>query len=263
MDPPADYRHFTDAFGNLVWQLDHVQIEKEITCTVDMRVETQTLYLPDDTLSLQGISPQESDCTVKRAEFTQLTTRVDSSDAQLQMARRSKERGLVPVELAESFLHQVYAHMRYQTGATQVGTTAAKAFEKGAGACQDYAHVMLSLCRLAGLPARYISGYLPGEGQMHAWVEVLLPVGSHKIPTWVAYDPTHQRRCDERYIAVAIGRDYQDIAPTSGYYLGASANSLSVTVSVVMETHISGERWLNPQMMFPEASTMIDEAQQQ
>ena len=154
MDPPADYRHFTDAFGNLVWQLDHVQIEKEITWTVDMRVETQTLYLPDDTLSLQGISPQESDCAVKRAEFTQLTTRVDSSDALLQMARRSKERGLVPVELAESFLHQVYAHMRYQTGATHVGTTAAKAFEKGAGVCQDYAHVMLSLCRLAGLPAR-------------------------------------------------------------------------------------------------------------
>ncbi|MEC4670989.1 MAG: transglutaminase family protein [Nitrospirota bacterium] len=179
------------------------------------------------------------------------------------MARRSKERGLVPVELAKSLLHQVYAHMRYQTGATHVGTTAAKAFEKGAGVWQDYAHVMLSLCRLAGLPARYISGYLPGEGQMHAWVEVLLPVGSHKIPIWVAYDPTHQRRCDERYITVAIGRDYQDIAPTSGYYLGASANSLSVTVSVVMETHTSGERWLNPQMMFPEALTMIDEVQQQ
>ncbi|MDH5740209.1 MAG: alpha-E domain-containing protein, partial [Nitrospira sp.] len=45
MDPPADYRHYTDAFGNLVWQMDHARVEKEISCTVDMRVETQTGYL--------------------------------------------------------------------------------------------------------------------------------------------------------------------------------------------------------------------------
>jgi transglutaminase-like putative cysteine protease len=98
---------------------------------------------------------------------------------------------------------------------------------------------------------------------MHAWVEVLLPVGTYKSPTWVAYDPTHQRRCDERYIAVAVGRDYHDIAPTSGYYMGASANSLFVTVSVIMETHGPGERWVNPQMMLQETGSSSDQEQQQ
>lgn len=263
MDPPADYRHFSDAFGNLVWQLDHTKIEKEIACTVEMRIETQALYHTDNSLCLQGINTQESDCMVKPEEFTHLTKLVDDSDVLSQMARRSKERGLPASELAESFMHQVHAHMRYEPGRTHVGTTASEAFTQAVGVCQDYTHVMLSLCRLAGLPARYVSGYLPGEGQMHAWVEVLLPVGLQNTPIWVSYDPTHQRRCDERYITVAIGRDYQDIAPTSGYYSGVSANHLYVGVSVVMETHGSADRWLSPQMMSQETASSGEDDQQQ
>ena len=102
---------------------------------------------------------------------------------------------------------------------------------------------MLALCRLAGLSARYVSGYLPGEGQMHAWIEVLLSTDSQGILLWVPYDPTHQRRCDERYLTVAIGRDYEDIAPTSGYYSGDATNSLAMSVSVTMEDHGGPSRW--------------------
>ncbi len=243
MDPPSDYRHFTDAFGNLVWQLDHAHIEDEIHCTIEMRVETQALYLIDGTLALQGVQPQESDCTVEAAEFTQLTRLVDRSEGLLHMTRQSQERGMTPFELAESFLHQVHTHMRYESGRTHVGTTAAEAFAQGAGVCQDYAHVMLALCRLAGLSARYVSGYLPGEGQMHAWIEVLLSTDSQGTLLWVPYDPTHQRRCDERYLTVAIGRDYEDIAPTSGYYSGDATNSLTTSVSVTMENHGGASRW--------------------
>ncbi len=79
---------------------------------------------------------------------------------------------------------------------------------------------------------------------MHAWVEVLLPVGDQYSPLWVAYDPTNQRRCDERYVSVAVGRDYQDIAPTSGYYLGQAKSSLDVSVSVMVESHGPAEQWL-------------------
>lgn len=243
MDPPSDYRHFTDAFGNLVWQLDHPHIENEILCTIEMRVETQAWYLIDGTLALQGLAPQESDCTVEAAEFTQLTRLVDRSDSLAHMARRSQDRGLTPCELAETFLHQVHTHMRYESGRTHVGTTAAEAFLQKAGVCQDYAHVMLALCRLSGLPARYVSGYLPGEGQMHAWIEILLPVGPQGNQHWVSYDPTHQRRCDERYLTVAIGRDYEDIAPTSGYYSGHATNRLDMSVSVIMEDHGRASRW--------------------
>ncbi|HTP41865.1 MAG TPA: alpha-E domain-containing protein [Nitrospiria bacterium] len=237
LDPPADHRQFTDAFGNPVWQLDHPRIEREIDCTVELRVETQAVYLVDGSLAFQGVRPQESECAVEPAEFTRLTTLVDRSEPMAILVDRFKSRRLSSIELVESFMHQVHAHMRYEPGRTHVGTKASEAFAHAAGVCQDYAHVMLSLCRLAGLPARYVSGYLPGEGRMHAWVEALLPVGPAHGQIWVAYDPTHQRRCDERYVTVAVGRDYRDVAPTSGYYSGDAGSKLDVNVSVVMDAH--------------------------
>jgi len=254
VDPPADYRHFTDAFGNMVWQLDHPYIEKEIACTVEMRIETQAKYQQDQVLAPQGVTAQESDCAVKPTELSQLTKLVDNSDSLYQIVRRAKGRGLSPLELATSLMNQVYAHMRYESGETHVGTTASQAFALGIGVCQDYAHIFLSLCRQVGLPARYVSGYLPGEGQMHAWGEVLLPLGAKEIPTWIAFDPTHQCRCDERYITVAVGRDYQDVAPTSGHYSGESSNELQTTVAVVIESQGVGDYWQSPQMMLQETS---------
>jgi len=217
---------------------------------VEIRVETFAAYLSDKTLALQGVSLQESECMVKPPEFQELTSLVNTSEALTVLAKRTKARNLPAHDLAESLMHQVYAHMRYESGQTHVATTATEAFDKGAGVCQDYAHVLLSLCRQAGLPARYVSGYLPGEGQMHAWVEALIPIGPQQIPTWVAYDPTHNRRCDEQYITVGVGSDYQDIAPTSGFYLGTSASNLDVTVSVVMEAHGATDHWLSPEMIY-------------
>jgi len=263
MDPPADYRHYTDAFGNLVWQMDHTRVEKEITCTVDMRVETQTGYLSDGTLAVQGTDPQDTDCTVASSEFTRLTHLVDRSDALVRLGERLRGRGGSPGKLAEAILHHVHAALRYEPGRTHVRTTASQAMALGSGVCQDYTHVMLALCRLASLPARYVSGLLPGEGQMHAWVEVLMPGTGQKLPMWVGYDPTHQRRCDERYITVAVGRDYQDIAPTSGYYEGEAQNRLDMAVSVTLESHGPTERWYSSHTQATASTSYPDEQQQQ
>jgi len=263
MDPPADYRHYTDAFGNLVWQMDHARVEKEITCTVDIRVETEAGYLADGTLALQGTDPLDTDCTVDSSEFTRLTHLVDRSDTLARLADRLRGGGGAPAKLAEAILHHVHASLRYERGRTHVGTTASEAFALGSGVCQDYTHVMLAVCRLAKLSARYVSGLLPGEGQMHAWVEVLLPGTGQKPPTWVGYDPTHQRRCDERYISVAVGRDYQDIAPTSGYYEGEATNRLDMAVSVALESHGPAERWLSGQGLAKSPVTSLDDQQQQ
>ncbi|MDR4463793.1 MAG: alpha-E domain-containing protein [Nitrospira sp.] len=263
MDPPADYRHYTDAFGNLVWQMDHARVEKEISCTVDMRVETQTGYLTDGSLVLQGTDPLDTDCTVASPEFTRLTHLVDRSEVLVRLSERLRGGGGSPGKLAEAILHHVHAALRYEPGRTHVGTTAAEAMALGSGVCQDYTHVMLALCRLAGLPARYVSGLLPGEGQMHAWVEVLLPASGQKLPIWVGYDPTHQRRCDERYIAVAVGRDYQDIAPTSGYYEGEAHNRLDMAVSVTLESHGPMERWISSHAQGTAPMSNVDDHQQQ
>jgi transglutaminase-like putative cysteine protease len=122
----------------------------------------------------------------------------------------------------------VHAAFAYEYGVTAVSTTAAEALAVGRGVCQDYAHVMLTVCRLAGLPARYVSGHLVGEGGSHAWVEVLRPNGRH----WMAegWDPTHDCRTDDAYITVAVGRDYADVAPLSGTYEGAGVTG-TLTVS--------------------------------
>jgi uncharacterized alpha-E superfamily protein/transglutaminase-like putative cysteine protease len=263
MDPPADYRHYTDAFGNLVWQMDHARVEKEMSCTVDIRVETQTGYLSDGTLAMQGTDPQDTDCTVASSEFTRLTHLVDRSEALVRLSERLRGGGGSQGKLAEVILHHVHAALRYEPGRTHVKTTASEAMALGSGVCQDYTHVMLALCRLVGLPARYASGLLPGEGQMHAWVEVLLPGSGQKLPMWVGYDPTHQRRCDERYITVAVGRDYQDIAPTSGYYEGEAKNRLDMAVSVTLESHGPTERWYSNHTQATASTTYPDEQQQQ
>jgi transglutaminase-like putative cysteine protease len=85
---------------------------------------------------------------------------------------------------------------------------------------------MIALCRLLGIPARYVSGHLVGEGGTHAWVELLAPVGGQAFEI-IAWDPTHDRPTDLRYLTVAVGRDYRDVAPVSGTYSGTSAGWLS------------------------------------
>jgi len=121
--------------------------------------------------------------------------------------------------LAESINDWVYQAMTYQDGVTGVRTSAAEALAIGRGVCQDYAHLMLSLCRACHLPARYVSGHLVGEGGSHAWVEVVLPTrdGTGDAIAWT-FDPTHASRGGLNYLTIAVGGDYSDVAPTSGTY---------------------------------------------
>jgi transglutaminase-like putative cysteine protease len=130
-----------------------------------------------------------------------------------------------PEETAERVCAAVFAAMTYENDVTTVSTTAAEALALGQGVCQDYAHVMLALCHLLRLPARYVSGHLLGQGGTHAWTEVIVPrAGQAEV---VAFDPCHGRRTDGGYVTVATGRDYADVAPTSGSYIGASPGRLT------------------------------------
>ena len=121
------------------------------------------------------------------------------------------------VDLVAAVSSWVYRRMSYGFDRTGVHTTAGEALAAGHGVCQDYAHVMLALCRLLGIPARSVSGHLVGEGGTHAWVEVLVPAPGQVVEI-LAWDPTHDRRADFRYLTVAVGRDYRDVAPVSGSY---------------------------------------------
>ena len=114
-------------------------------------------------------------------------------------------------------------------------TRADAALELGRGVCQDFAHVMLSACRQAGIPSRYVSGYLydplgQGEVASHAWVDIL-----DAERGWVSLDPTHDREQTEAYVRVAVGRDYADVPPTRGVFKGTAEETLDVAVRIAVQ----------------------------
>lgn len=118
------------------------------------------------------------------------------------------------LEQAQVIMHEVYAAFTYTPGATTINTTAEQALTLGKGVCQDYAHVMLAVCRELGLPARYIAGLLHGEGATHAWVEV------YQNQRWIGLDPTHDCLVNDNYITIAHGRDYRDCMVDIGLFNG-------------------------------------------
>jgi transglutaminase-like putative cysteine protease len=133
------------------------------------------------------------------------------------------------VALGERICDWVHEHMAYRHDVTSIHTTASAALALGSGVCQDYAHVALALCRKAGLAARYVSGHLLGEGGSHAWIEVLVPDRGQPSQWHVAaLDPTHNRRVGLTYLTIATGRDYMDVAPTSGRYRTPVAGVLTM-----------------------------------
>ena len=135
--------------------------------------------------------------------------------------------------LADRINDWVYQSMTYRHGVTGVKTTAAEALALGAGVCQDYAHVMLAVCRACGLPSRYVSGHMLGQGGTHAWVEVVVPAGDGTGEAIAhAFDPTHASRGGLGYVSVAVGGDYADVAPTSGTYRSGARGRLSASKKV-------------------------------
>ncbi len=134
-------------------------------------------------------TPTTSASTIASAQPSRLTRPDDALRAVADEALASGARGL---ELADLLGRRVHDHFTYEWGVTTVETTAAEAWALERGVCQDYAHCMLALCRLCGLPARYVSGHLLGEGGTHAWVEVLVQAEDGAVRA-VPFDPTHDR----------------------------------------------------------------------
>ena len=120
----------------------------------------------------------------------------------------------------------------FQKNTTDVKTTAESAFKKGSGVCQDFTNIFIACCRLHRLPARYVSGFLLLENKqiqeaMHAWVEVFV-----EDLGWVGFDAANLISPDDRYIRVAIGRDFSDAAPIKGVTLGVQHECLSVSIMI-------------------------------
>ena len=114
----------------------------------------------------------------------------------------------------------------YCRGATDIHETAENAFAIGAGVCQDYAHIMTSLLRMEGIPARYVVGMIPGEGASHAWVEALCR------GYWYGFDPANNQLVDDGYIKVSCGRDSEDCSVIRGSFYGCAEQKQAEWITV-------------------------------
>jgi len=133
------------------------------------------------------------------------------------------------IERMQYFAHAVNTFMRYETGSTTYKTTASQAFSQTTGVCQDFAHILLVLLRMAGIPCRYVAGFASDYGETHAWVE------AWANGRYYGVDPTRDKLIDEYYIAISRGRDSKDCSIERGIYKGVCASSHTIYLDMEVQ----------------------------
>lgn len=165
--------------------------------------------------------PVAADCPVFCAMQTERTAPDDALRALAQGLPRSAE------DAALQAAERIRARVVYRKGVTDERTTAAQALARGAGVCQDMAHLLLCVLREAKIPARYVVGLIPGEGETHAWVEV------YDGKRFIGVDPTHLKRTDDTYLRVSTGRDSRDCAINRGVFCGTAQQTMTVLARMI------------------------------
>jgi transglutaminase-like putative cysteine protease len=224
---------YTDYWGTQVTAFEvHERHEKLVvtsTSTVDVDRATRTGG---------GLDWAEVHSPKVRGEFVetlQLSPRVDPGDDLLGRVRPMAADASGAGEYARGVVALIHDEVEYVTGSTHVESLAAQAWQARSGVCQDMAHLTVGCLRDAGVPARYVSGYLmPAEnpaigvavsGESHAWVEWW-------DGEWVGFDPTNGIGVNNNHVVVAHGRDYADVAPLTGIFTGGSALNMFVEVEI-------------------------------
>lgn len=235
VDPEARLHRHTDYFGAQVVEFGITRPHEHLTIDVRARVSTSEPPAPLGG-GWEGLG--EPAYATAGAEYL-LPSPIDGRWDDTLGELRAAVRGETPADTVRALCELIPDRFEYRAGVTYVGSTVEDLLEGGAGVCQDFAHLAVAALRVAGLPARYVSGYLetqppPGRPRLqgadasHAWAAVLLPeVG------WVDLDPTNDQFVDDRYVVTAWGRDYGDVPPVKGViFTEASTSTLRVAVDV-------------------------------
>ncbi len=140
-------------------------------------------------------------------------------------------KGISNLEKALIMMRKLYCDFEYKKNVTSLTTTSEEALTLKKGVCQDYAQIMISLCNLAEIPARYVAGLLVGEGFSHAWIEIFNQTENEK-GVWVALDPTNNLIVDDSHIKISTGRDYSDCLINQGVFFGGGHQKQEISVIV-------------------------------
>ena len=238
IDPVVTTSAYTDAFGNHVDFFSLPFRHTHLVVANRMTVRTTPVPRPEESLkvSVQEARQILSSALVDVFDYLQPTpVVVIGRDATL-WARRLLSGQATLGEAVQKLCESIHDDFTYRSGSTENSTPLAQVWKTKTGVCQDFAHVGLSVLRTAGLPARYVCGYieafapdptkrLTGAMATHAWIEVLVP-GMH----WVGIDPTNRQWVNERYVVVAYGRDFRDATPLRGTFKGSGGQTMSARV---------------------------------
>jgi transglutaminase-like putative cysteine protease len=206
---------------------DHSSLEVEATSTVE---RSSSVPVPTGGTWTDLTDPRLRDL---QNEYLTLTERTEPGGELVELAQEARG-PRSPRDTAYRVVEIVRERMTYETGVTNVHSSAQQAWTEERGVCQDFAHVTIGALRSLGMPARYVSGYLApkreaevgesSKGESHAWVEFW-------DGGWVPYDPTNGVFVGLDHVVVVRGRDYSDVQPFKGVYAGAADSTLTVEVS--------------------------------
>jgi transglutaminase-like putative cysteine protease len=232
LDPPGHIRRYDDGFGNAAHLLTSMRPHNFVEVTAESEVQT---YL-NDPFQDPPRAPRALD-VIELADYLQPSPLVPRLHALEELA--TPFRAADTFQAVRQLSEMIYRNFTYRAGVTDVTTSIERVIDGRHGVCQDFAQLLLGLCRAIDIPARYVSGYVVaqstgpndtppsrGAGASHAWVEAFIP--SHG---WRGFDPTNNLVANEHYVKIAIGRDYHDVPPTRGTYHGSGDEHLTVSVT--------------------------------
>ncbi|MEQ1857862.1 MAG: transglutaminase family protein [Longimicrobiales bacterium] len=240
ISPAAVDREFEDFYGNAVHYFEVIASHKRLIVEATSTVET--IPMPD-----RPIVPLASRADLEQSSEREMLAEFYGESPYVPLGEELRREAEVALATGRSDVwtdvRRLGAHIHetvaYRPRVTGVDTIATDVLDIRMGVCQDFAHLHLGLCRSLGIPARYVSGYFfnnalrPREVEAsHAWIEAWIPGFG-----WASFDPTHDRVADDRYVRLAIGRDYADIRPVNGTYRGAPTRSMKVDVTVREASH--------------------------
>ncbi|WP_339673570.1 transglutaminase family protein [Dasania marina] len=244
---PAPQKIFErlDYFGNKVASFDIHREHKILTVTVVS--EVLTLPPPQPTVECEKmpwheardiIQTSTNSIDIEAQEYLLASPLVPLDDEIKAYAQLSFTEGRPVFEALQDLTTRIYTDFSYEPGFTTISTPLSEVMEHRKGVCQDFAHLQIACVRSMDLPAAYVSGYLetdppPGKVKLvgsdasHAWLSVYIPGFG-----WQDFDPTNNQQPNERYVTVAVGRDYADVTPLKGVIYGGGAHKLEVKVDV-------------------------------
>lgn len=211
--PNLQYENGTDSFGNCYIFGNYADVHSKFCVKMTGIAVT----------GIQDYVTGEEDLL---AIYKKQDTYTEPGTAICKAFHRFYEKKETDRETAIHMMHRLYENFTYQSGVTNVQTTAEEAMQQGMGVCQDYSHILLSLCRMAHIPARYVVGMLEGEGASHAWVEV------YSNGAWYALDPTNNLVVTDEHVTISHGRNYRDCIMNKGVFCGGGSQVQTVQVKL-------------------------------